>query len=209
MLCRCVCKQCQQFLPVWLQCTQVPSIALKKLLSTKAYGVFTKVLILGKFSIRDAMHLLFLIVSGMGVPTVMIAPNFAVLFFSYGFGKTGVNKLIPGEFTPSKMFLAGAFSGAMYTFTICPVERIKCLLQVTKMITNSWETRDSLAAQMLYHRFNQARERYQAKLYMPDQWIVHGNYLKLVEYQVYIEGLERHLSVVRFWNCQSTCLPLL
>lgn len=61
---------------------------------------------------------------------MMVTPNYAVLFFSYGLGKTGVNHLIPGEFTPTKMFLAGAFSGAMYTFTICPVERVKCLLQV-------------------------------------------------------------------------------
>jgi len=67
---------------------------------------------------------------GMGAPTMMVTPNFAVLFFSYGFGKKGVNQLMPGEFTPTKMFIAGAFAGAMYTFTICPVERVKCLLQI-------------------------------------------------------------------------------
>lgn len=66
----------------------------------------------------------------MGAPLTMVTPNYAVLFFSYGLGKTGVNKLMPGELTPIKLFSAGAFSGFMYGFTICPVERIKCLLQV-------------------------------------------------------------------------------
>lgn len=66
----------------------------------------------------------------MGAPAMMITPNYAVLFFSYGLGKTGVNKLMPGELTPVKLFMAGAFAGAMYAVTICPVERVKCLLQV-------------------------------------------------------------------------------
>ncbi len=66
----------------------------------------------------------------MGAPLMMVTPNYAVLFFSYGLGKTGVSKLMPGELTPPKLFLAGAFAGAMYTVTICPVERVKCLLQV-------------------------------------------------------------------------------
>lgn len=70
----------------------------------------------------------------MAVPIMMVTPNYAVLFFSYGLGKSGINKLMPGEMTPTKLFLAGAFSGAMYTFTICPVERIKCLLQVTDTV---------------------------------------------------------------------------
>lgn len=73
----------------------------------------------------------------MGAPLMMVTPNYAVLFFSYGLGKTGINQLVPGEFTPIKMFLAGAFSGAMYTFTICPVERVKCLLQVIDNTENS------------------------------------------------------------------------
>lgn len=67
----------------------------------------------------------------MAAPTAMVTPNYAVLFFGYGLGKTCVNTLMPGELTPVKLFLAGAFSGALYTFTICPVERVKCLLQVT------------------------------------------------------------------------------
>ncbi|KAG4072012.1 hypothetical protein HA402_010949 [Bradysia odoriphaga] len=67
---------------------------------------------------------------GMAAPTTMITPNYAVLFFSYGLGKTGVSKLMPGELTPVKLFMSGAFAGAMYTFTICPVERVKCLLQI-------------------------------------------------------------------------------
>lgn len=67
----------------------------------------------------------------MATPTMMVTPNFALAFFGYGLGKTGVNKLMPGELTPAKMFLAGGFSGAACTFINTPVERIKCLLQVT------------------------------------------------------------------------------
>lgn len=81
----------------------------------------------------DTWSIYSLNVLGMAAPTMMVTPNYAVLFFSYGLGKTGINKLMPGEMTPAKLFLAGAFSGAMYTFTICPVERIKCLLQVTHL----------------------------------------------------------------------------
>lgn len=67
---------------------------------------------------------------GMGTPILMVTPNFALAFFGYGVGKTGISKLWPGEMTPIKMFLAGGFSGAMCTFVVCPVERIKCLLQI-------------------------------------------------------------------------------
>lgn len=74
----------------------------------------------------------------MGTPLMMVTPNFALAFFGYGLGKVGVTKLFPGELTPTKMFLAGGFSGAMCTFLICPVERIKCLLQVTKKNHSKW-----------------------------------------------------------------------
>ncbi|XP_037025335.1 mitochondrial carnitine/acylcarnitine carrier protein-like [Bradysia coprophila] len=67
---------------------------------------------------------------GMGTPIMMVTPNFALAFFGYGLGKTGISKLWPGEMTPIKMFFAGGFSGAMCTFLVCPVERIKCLLQI-------------------------------------------------------------------------------
>lgn len=42
--------------------------------------------------------------------------------------------------TPVKMFLAGGFSGAMCTFVVCPVERIKCLLQVASFVVQFVET---------------------------------------------------------------------
>lgn len=62
---------------------------------------------------------------------LLLTPVIIMSFTGYGLGKVGINKLLPGELTPMKMFLAGGFSGAMCTFLICPVERIKCLLQVT------------------------------------------------------------------------------
>ncbi|KAJ6647772.1 Mitochondrial carnitine/acylcarnitine carrier protein [Pseudolycoriella hygida] len=67
---------------------------------------------------------------GMATPLMMVTPNFALAFFGYGLGKAAITKLFPGELTPMKMFVAGGFSGAMCTFLICPVERIKCLLQI-------------------------------------------------------------------------------
>lgn len=77
----------------------------------------------------------------MAAPAAMVSPNYAVLFFSYGLGKTAVSKLMPGESTPIKLFMAGSFAGASYAFTICPVERVKCLLQVH---TNGNDIQDRL-----------------------------------------------------------------
>ncbi len=77
----------------------------------------------------------------MGTPLVMVTPLFALGFFGYGIGKDIVSYLAPKEdeekriregamMSPLQLFTAGAISSCFTTLVVCPVERIKCLLQV-------------------------------------------------------------------------------
>ena len=83
----------------------------------------------------DIIQYLSIFVKGMGTPLVMVTPLFALAFFGYGMGKrvvtyassTPANTLL----SPVQLFCAGAISGTVTSVVVAPVERIKCLLQVT------------------------------------------------------------------------------
>ncbi len=69
----------------------------------------------------------------MGAPIVGVAPIFALSFMGFGIGKKLQQKDPEQKLNLGQLALAGGISGILTTVIMAPGERIKCLLQVSKM----------------------------------------------------------------------------
>ena len=70
----------------------------------------------------------------MGAPLVGVAPIFALSFMGFGIGKKLQQKDPNEQLNLAQLAAAGGISGVMTTAIMAPGERIKCLLQVRKIL---------------------------------------------------------------------------
>ena len=73
-------------------------------------------------------------ISGMGAPLVGTAPIFALSFYGFDLGKQLVRTSPDADLNVVQLAAAGGFSGILTTCIMAPGERIKCILQVRKLI---------------------------------------------------------------------------
>jgi solute carrier family 25 carnitine/acylcarnitine transporter 20/29 len=72
----------------------------------------------------------------MGAPITGVTPIFAISFLGFGIGKR-LQQTHPNEqLTLIQFFNAGAFSAFGTTAIMAPGERIKCLLQVRRLVAS-------------------------------------------------------------------------
>jgi solute carrier family 25 carnitine/acylcarnitine transporter 20/29 len=87
---------------------------------------------LAKIIKTDGLRSLF---RGMLAPILMATPGAAISFYSLSLGKRLQLDNPKQEPTPLQYMKAGFFAGFCCGFIFCPVERLKCLIQVQKVST--------------------------------------------------------------------------